>query len=498
MIRSIPVALFLILALPMAAAAAPGEEPATLTIEPRKTIRVFDDALLGVNDSWPELAGLNRLTGPAPLLRPKCGTIGIVASQMRPTLFRMAGVDSQFLDWKKNPGSGYAVSAGAGTSRVGLLRHLASIRRQNPDAGYIWTVNMVRNTPEDARDLAEFLAGGFDTLWGKLRIDLGCPEPMPPAIWELGDELDYNYSRFGSASACARECQRYIFAIRSVIPDARFAVPAVTAPWTERSKGKLPEFNRLLLDALAGEIDFLSFHPYLRDLPPAVAEPYFDLLAREIADSRNPGIRLLVTEPALPLSGTSGNLQARRLRSESLAGCLEEAEWFLFLLNRPEVGAATLFHLPPGIRAMTATAGALPSEPGTAKPYRFLRRIPPDSELLRSTLSGDAATFGRGQTLGAAALKSPDGKELYLLFNNLSPDTARPTVLRFLREREWQLESAVCLSAPELASRNTETEQPIAETVLPTAPGEPLSKLTIPPKSLVLATLKRMTKEEGK
>lgn len=480
MIRNPVLTMLLVLALPGLAAPAAKELPASMTLEPDKTIRIYDTFLLGVNDSWPDLSGIRAVAGSPQLPGPE------IAGRLRSPLLRMNGFDSQYLDWKKLPGRG-------------LPGRLAAIRQWNPEAQYIWTVNMARGTPEDARSLAEFLTGDSDTLWGRVRIDLGFPEPMPPAIWELGDELDYNYSRFHSGAAYASECLRYIFAIRSVIPDARFAVHAVTAPWADRSKGKLPEFNRTLLDALAEEIDFLSFHPYLRDLPPAVAEPYFENLAREIAASRNPEIRLLVTEPALPPQGIAGKSPEHQLRSVSLAGCLEEAEWFLFLLSRPEVGAATLFQLPPGVRGMTGmTANGLPFETGLAQLYRFISRIPSGSRMVRSTLSGEAAVFNRSRTLSAAALKSPDGNKLYVLFDNQSPETDRPVSFRILRDRQWILENALRLSAPELASRNTATERPIVETSLPVSPGKPPEQLTIPAKSLVLVILTRPTKEESK
>lgn len=503
MVRNILPTLLFLLALPGFAAPAQQGASASLTIEPQETLRRFDAALLGVNDSWPGLTGMWEADGF--LRQPFPAVGGTVAERAYPPLFRMAGRDSQFLDWKKTPGFG---GGGVAACRqrileptmpqTGLLSWLASIRKQHPDARYIWTVNMAKGTPDDARDLAEFLSGGPDTLWGKLRIDLGFPDPMPPAIWELGDELDYHFSNFSSGTAYARECRRYISAIRSVIPEARFAVHAVTAPWENRSKGKFPEFNRLLLDALAEEIDFLSFHPYLCDLPPAVAEPYFESLAREIAGSRNPAIRLLVTEPALPLPDFAGKSPEQQRRTLSLAGCLEEAEWFLFLLGRPEVDAATLFNLPPGPRGMSAREKGFTFETGLAQLYWFLRKIPSGSQTIRCTLSGDAAVFNREQTLCAAALKSPDENELYLLFNNLSPDTARPITFRFFRDQEWVQESAVCLTAPELTSFNTATEHPIAETVLPVTPGQPLQKLTIPPKSLVLVTLARPAKEGTK
>ena len=221
MIRNPVLTMLLVLALPGLAAPAAKELPASMTLEPDKTIRICDTFLLGVNDSWPDLSGIRAVAGSPQLPGPE------IAGRLRSPLLRMNGFDSQYLDWKKLPGRG-------------LPGRLAAIRQWNPEAQYIWTVNMARGTPEDARSLAEFLTGDSDTLWGRVRIDLGFPEPMPPAIWELGDELDYNYSRFHSGAAYASECLRYIFAIRSVIPDARFAVHAVTAPWADRSKGKLP------------------------------------------------------------------------------------------------------------------------------------------------------------------------------------------------------------------------------------------------------------------
>ncbi|MBS1371138.1 MAG: hypothetical protein HPZ91_14395 [Lentisphaeria bacterium] len=484
----------LLLALSLPAAAAPARTlPAEMKIEPQNTVRTFDAALFGVNCAWPELTGAKSLTGfmnpPVPESGDRKAPQGI-----RLPLFRMSGLDSQFFSWKKTPGfEGGGMAAyrprllETAAPQSGLLEWLASIRRLDPDAQFVWTINMARDTPDDARDLAEFLAGGPDTMWGRKRIELSFAEPMPPAVWELGDELDYNYSKY-NAAFYIKECWKYIAAIRSVIPDAAFAAHAVAAPWTERSKNKWPEYNRLILESLGRELTWLSFHPYLRDLPPAAAAPYFESLRRDIAASQNPGIRLFVTEPERPPQGIGGKSPEYQLRTESLEGCLEAAEWFIFCLGRPEIGAASCFTLSPGPWSLAGAEEGRTSDSGLALLFRFLGKIPFGSRVVYSTLSGEFTAFNREQAFCAAALKSPDGKKLYLLLNNMLPETARPTEFR-LRETGWKLESAESFSAPELTSRNTADARPIAVTPLPVSKGQPLRKVTIPAKSLVLLTL---------
>lgn len=81
-----------------------------------------------------------------------------------------------------------------------------------------------------------------------------------------------------------------------MIPDAKFAAHAVTAPWNERSEGKWPEFNRIVLRELGPELSYISFHPYYRGMPPSAIAPYIESLRQDIAACPNPKIRIFISE----------------------------------------------------------------------------------------------------------------------------------------------------------------------------------------------------------
>jgi hypothetical protein len=207
----------------------------------------------------------------------------------------------------------------------------------DPKAEFVWVRNMRRESPEDARDLAEFLCGPATSQWGAKRAAYGFKEPLKVAIWELGNELDWGRDKM-DVDEYIRRCKLWMAAIRKVCPDAVFAAHAATAPWEARQALIWREWQRKVIAELGSDIKYMAFHPYYRGQSPVVMFKYVDALASDIKDSGHTGIKLYMSEHAkFPPGGGASSNKANWFHTHSLGGCLDTAEWFLLVMARPEI-----------------------------------------------------------------------------------------------------------------------------------------------------------------
>ena len=103
---------------------------------------------------------------------------------------------------------------------------------------------------DDARDLIEFANGGTDTRWGKLRADMGHPEPFHLQVIGVGNE------QWGSLYPARLE--RFVKAIRAKYPDIK--IVGSSGPEPDDKGGKLFTYGWEQMRRL--RVDLVDEHYY--------------------------------------------------------------------------------------------------------------------------------------------------------------------------------------------------------------------------------------------
>jgi len=375
-------------------------------------------------------------------------------------------------------------------------------QRVDPKAQFSWVVNLVSETPEDNADLAEFLTGTGEskrglTNWGKLRKDLGLAKPVPVVIWEMGNEVEW-------ASASNRMplqtyidlCKKNIAAIRSVSPQAKIAMHAATAPWgyEKRFNEDWKVWHRKILEQCGNEIDYISMHPYYSGLPIAYMETFMDTVRNDILSITGTNrIKIYVSEHSTWPPDI--NKQESWFNVQTLSSCLSVSHFFVRLLQREDIGAATYHCFTSGNRLW----GIVQVGKETQKLYRsgfsdvftiFSKYLGED--VVESTVRGEAidvsdTSLGGEKTLFVtAATTTKDGLNLFLV----NRDVSAKRKIDFIFGESYLLKRETVFTAPSPRSHNTEfiTNQFVTEREFP---GAPFDQYLMPEKSLVVLQLKK-------
>jgi alpha-N-arabinofuranosidase len=115
-------------------------------------------------------------------------------------------------------------------------------------------LNMGTGTLEEALAWIEYCNGARPTFWAGRRRENGRDEPYGVTYWALGNEM-YGDWQVGQLTAreYVREATRWARAIKMLDPDARLIGCGETG-WTE--------WDRVVIDGLAGLVDYHSIHLY--------------------------------------------------------------------------------------------------------------------------------------------------------------------------------------------------------------------------------------------
>jgi len=136
---------------------------------------------------------------------------------------------------------------------------------------------------QDAADFVEYCNGPRDSPWGKVRAQNGHPEPYRVRYWEIDNES-------GGMSAAD-----YVSVLAQFVPAMKKADPTIRI-----IAGGWPEGDIAVIRDAAQLVDYLSIHQY--EAPdrfaegPEAAAKFWKSLEEEIARSRNPKLKLFVSE----------------------------------------------------------------------------------------------------------------------------------------------------------------------------------------------------------
>ena len=220
-------------------------------------------------------------------------------ADLHPTLIRRPG--GSFVNgynWKNGLGEQHERIGKQGRDEydpasLGIDEFIALCRKTA--AAPLIVVNVGHDDPQlvrDACDFIEYCNGPADSPWGKRRADLGHPQPYNVKYWELGHET------WGMGA------DSYSQVVRQFVPPMRKVDPSIKI--IACGSGGLgfdgigQAWNRGIIEHCADLMDYLSLHHYENPnnfaAGPAKFETFIHDTARLIAASKNPKIKLFVSE----------------------------------------------------------------------------------------------------------------------------------------------------------------------------------------------------------
>ncbi|MBN1901919.1 hypothetical protein JW926_11405, partial [Candidatus Sumerlaeota bacterium] len=129
-------------------------------------------------------------------------------------------------------------------------------------------VNAGNGTPEEAADWVEYCNGSADTKWGKVRAELGHPEPYNVRVWEIGNEL------WGSWQIGACNPEEYAKRYRAFYNAMKERDPSIYMIATGNATGLYPEWNDVVIRDCPDILHSLTVHflyTNTENCPPASA-----------------------------------------------------------------------------------------------------------------------------------------------------------------------------------------------------------------------------------
>lgn len=465
-------------AIPKDKVSAKGIIPFKVEIYPEQTIKEYSKNMLGVTaETTASISSVNRLFLPYgktfdsgyPLLAED--TVELFKSEnFAPPFVQLFGGGISF-HWKdqlgkmeeRKPLRSKNPKAIKPKVQVGFVEYLKFMLAVNPQAEFAVHVNLADNL-RDSRDLAQFLLGDSNTEWGKRRVELGIPGPVKVAVWNLDGE--YEWQEGWTAEMYIVNAMSHIVAIRSVDPNAKISVQAVTAPWAAKSADKWIQWNRAILNGLGENVEYFSFHPYYHGLPVSViAKEYMDKMLEDIKKSPNPNVKIFVSEYGTwPPGYGRKDWNKYWFWTHSLKGCLDTAEWLNVMMNRTDVAMMCCHSLNSGPWMMAerdAKSGKVYLT-GIADVLKMYQNIPGE-RIVKTTVTGQFCDINDVKlNTTALSVMGSDGM-LYLFLNNRSSDISRPVELT-IPGKTYSIEEVTTLTAPQLSSFNTAEERPVKMT----------------------------------
>jgi alpha-L-arabinofuranosidase len=301
-------------------------------------------------------------------------------------------------------------------------------------------LNMGTGTLAEALAWVEYCNSARDTYWASRRRENGRDEPYRVSYWALGNEM-YGEWQVGQLSAeeYVREATRWARAIRMLDPDAKLIGCGETG-WTE--------WDRVVIDGLAGLVDYHSVHLYTGSddywtnvLQPHQAERAISSAAALL--DRAAYLRGLASTPAIAYD--EWNVWYRTMTVDlaeryTHADALAVATYLnIFVRNCARVRMANLAQMVNAIAPIVATADGAVVQPIY---YPFLLHaqaaldvavdthvdgalVPPDASRWRPNASRwphRIADLGPFTLVDAAASVSSDRRRVAVTLVNRGPD----------------------------------------------------------------------------
>ncbi|WP_310391825.1 hypothetical protein [Hymenobacter sp.] len=469
--------------------------PATLRVKESVVLAAASTKLFGISYNWD-------------LLGPRLFTEGRRADFVQkfqdfPLYFnRIGGADGQRFHWKnalgpadQRPAQSMYEGRPPYVAKMGPVEWVQLVREIQPQAAVVFALNFIDETPQDHADLAEFLGGDGKTNpnggenWAAKRIAAGLKEPVKVALWELGNENDWDKKEAIQPEEYIKRCQATIAAIRRVDPTAKFAAHAATSPGGANRKrvfeGDWSIWHLKVLKALGPDISHLVVHPYYKE--PGQALRILESIRRDIKTVTGKNdIGIFLSEHAAwpPNIGQP----ERYFRTHALEGCLLVANLLVEQMQYENTAACywTMSGVPWGVFYPKGE-----KEIYTTGIFDLLKLLGGNlgETVVQSTFSGERTTLGEEfLSANSAVMKSKDGLVLYLV--NYEPTAARELSLSF--EGKYALQEETVLTGESFDSHNSATAKDIKVNTQRFPGDKVISKYSLPAKSVVVLKLKKL------
>ncbi|OGV38837.1 MAG: hypothetical protein A2020_12965 [Lentisphaerae bacterium GWF2_45_14] len=529
--------------------------PAEISIDEEKVINHPSKMLLGFNHSWHLGQSIELKSNASTELDEEFTGI---CKEFPVPFIRIGGTGSQTYRWKLSIGplskrASMKLYAQDSEKQIyGLLEWVKSFQKINPDVQFCWTFNMYQEHPEDAVDLIDFLTGAPDKApekglweknidifssdskkenvnWAKLRVDYGVKKPVPVAVWELGQEMDW-IPAYWTKEEYVRECKRWIRAIKPAHPEVKLAIHANGGPWGPYGADKrYNSFNewrtwlQFCLKELGGDVDYVVWHMYYDGTPLAMC---FGIFQRTIIDDIKAAgydnLKLFISEHSMypkrmsvqgskfEISPFAGKKDINE--SHSLKGVLSTADFYLRTLQEPMIEMANYHSFsaysnrgPWKVVAKDAKSSKLYLS-GIADLFILLNNAycnevvetkvegkytDLNAALLPDYLRSIATNMHDAPPANFIACAMREGNKLNILIDNKSPITERHVRFKFKKNR-YRLIKEHILTAKNYLDYNTASNKKISNTVKNYDSKDAFSDISIPAKSVVLLELEKL------
>lgn len=419
-------------------------------------------------------------------------------------LNRFGGTDSQWFHWKMSLGPykkriphaiNYYKPNYKFRARFGVVEYIQFVRNVDSSAVFTWTLNMRSESAEDHADLAQFLCldGLADdaSLWAKKRAVLGVKKPVQVVIWELGNEHDVHLkSGHIPVDEYIAKAQKSIAQIRAVLPNAKFAALAASAPWANWYKGKVwQNWHRKVLKELGSEIDYIAFHPYFGNGDALDRmSGYINTITKDIREiTGSDRIKIYNSEWAKwPIEDKGKPWRDVWYKTHSLVGCLETADWLVRMYKNPSV-AAQAYH-----SFSSGPWGIVYYDKIQRK--RYITGIGDLFKLFYHSLGSSvvksfcSSTDGKTSTFAALAMKRPQGLSVVLV--NREEKLSHDIHFKFT-DGTYELISITTLTGDKMSDYNTAQEKKIRIVKNKLSSSSPFNVYHMKPKSMTVLQLIR-------
>lgn len=486
------------------AAATAARLPATVTVQEGKVLHLARPQLLGISQNWywsDRIAVDEEGKPSAVFVRTLAG--------LRFPLARIGGADGQEFRWKWAVGpmaerKPQKITPGdtGSVKRMGPLEWVRVTLAVDPNAAFAPTLNLLADAPEDNADLAELLCGdgktnpNGGTNWAKMRVDFGLKDPVRVALWEVGNEVDWVGEKKMTREQYIARCRKTIAAVKAVLPNAKFAVHAGTAPDNAAHKsepGGWAGWHRAVLTELGPQIDYLVVHTYYGAQTTRSAEITQSIRddIKSITGANRIGIyhsehAFYPPKPQDKAVAWSVNWY----QTHALLGCLATAQWINQMLLTPDVTASywCLQGGPWGFVYPDKETGALWTT-GIFDLYKLLGGALGDTVLAAEVTGERTDSRSKALSFTATVMRDKNGG-LSLLLVNREPVTARAVTFAF--GAKYRLVEESRLSAETLDSCNTPTQKNVMVVTNKTAGAGLFTRYSMPAKSVVMLKLRRV------